>query len=147
MTTFYSLDRANERLAEVRPILEDLRARRGELLVLRDRLRTASGAEVPGRRGSLVEDALGEADAAAPESPRVLTARIQAVIDQMQAAVERLIEWDVTLRDIEDGLVDFPALVNGRQVWLCWRLGEGEVAWWHEFSTGFGGRRPLAELE
>jgi hypothetical protein len=148
VTTFYSLDRANARLHDVRPILEDLRARRGELVGLRDRLHAASMAEVPnGSSGSLVDDALTDAAGAGGlESGRVLAARIQAVIDQMQAAVERLDAWDVTLRDIETGLVDFPALVSGRQVWLCWRLGEGDVAWWHEFSAGVGGRRPLAEL-
>jgi hypothetical protein len=147
VATFYTIDRANERLPDVRAILEDLRERRLELVALRDRLRAASQAEVPGRRSSLVDDALAEASSGAPESPRVLAARIQAVIDQMQAAVERLDRWNVSLRDIETGLIDFPALVNGRQVWLCWRLGEDDVAWWHEFSTGFGGRRPLAELE
>jgi hypothetical protein len=65
----------------------------------------------------------------------------------MQAAVERMDAWDVTLRDIETGLVDFPALVTGRQVWLCWRLGEGDVDWWHELNVGFAGRRRLSELE
>ena len=150
MTTFYTLDRANERLRDVRPILEDLRARRGELMGLRDRLHAASLAEVPdgaNGSGSLVDDALTDAaGAGSPASGRVLAARIQAVIDQMQAAVERLDAWDVTLRDIETGLVDFPALVAGRQVWLCWRLGEGDVAWWHELTSGVAGRRPLAEL-
>ena len=148
MTTFYSLDRANERLRDVRPILEDLRARRGELVGLRDRLHAVSLAEVPdGASGSLVDDALSDAaGAGGPGSGRVLAARIQAVIDQMQAAVERLDAWDVTLRDIETGLVDFPALVAGRQVWLCWRLGEGDVAWWHGLTAGVAGRRPLAEL-
>jgi hypothetical protein len=147
VATFYTIDRANERLAEVRPILEDLQGRRLELIALRDRLRASSQAEVPGGR-TLVEDALFEAARSAPgESPRVLAARIQALIDQMQAAVARLDDWDVTLRDIETGLVDFPALVAGRQVWLCWRLGEDDVAWWHELSTGLAGRRPLAELE
>ena len=76
----------------------------------------------------------------------MLTARMQAVIDQMQAAVARLDEWGITLRDIPSGLVDFPALVTGRQVWLCWRLGEDDVAWWHELTAGVAGRRPLAEL-
>ena len=62
MTTFYTLDRANERLHDVRPILEDLRARRGELVGLRDRLHAASLAEVPNAsNGSLVDDALTEA--------------------------------------------------------------------------------------
>ncbi len=148
VTTFYTLDRANERLREVRPILEDLQARRGELVALRDRLHAATLAEVPdGANGSLVDDALTDAAGApGPGSGRVLAARIQAVIDQMQAAVERLDAWDVTLRDIETGLIDFPALVAGRQVWLCWRLGEGDVAWWHELSAGVAGRRSLAEL-
>ena len=150
MTTFYTLDRANERLRDVRPILEDLRARRGELVGLRDRLHAASLAEVPegaNGSGSLVDDALTDAaGAGGPASGRVLAARIQAVIDQMQAAVERLDAWDVMLRDIETGLVDFPALVAGRQVWLCWRLGEDDVAWWHELMAGVAGRRPLAEL-
>ena len=39
-----------------------------------------------------------------------------------------------------------PLLVSGRQVWLCWRLGEESVGWWHGLDTGFDGRRPLAEL-
>jgi len=148
VTSFYTLDRANERLREVRPILEDLQARRGELLGLRDRLHAVSLAEVPtASSGSLVDDALTDAAGLGePGSGRVIAARIQAVIDQMQAAVERLDAWDVMLRDIETGLVDFPALVAGRQVWLCWRLGEGNVAWWHELSSGVAGRRPLAEL-
>ena len=147
MSGFYTIDRANARLPEVREVLEDLRARRLELIGLRDRLRAASPAEVPGGPRSLVEEALGEAATGAPESPRILAARIQAVIDQMQAAVERLDAWDVTLRDIETGLVDFPALVSGRHVWLCWRLGEGEIGWWHELATGVAGRRALADLE
>jgi hypothetical protein len=146
VATFYTLDRANAQLPEVRGILEDLRSRRRELVTLRDRLHAASGAEVPGGRGSLVEEALTDAGAGIPESPRVLAARIQAVIDQMQAAVERLDGRSITLRDIETGLIDFPALVNGRQVWLCWRLGENDVTWWHELTTGVAGRRPLVEL-
>ena len=62
MTTFYNLDRANERLRDVRPILEDLRARRDELVGLRDRLHAASLEQVPdGSSGSLVDDALTDA--------------------------------------------------------------------------------------
>ena len=148
MTSFYTLDRANTRLPDVRAVLEDLQARRAELIGLRDRLRALTEAEVHDRaRGTLVDDALTDLGGRTPESPRVLAARIQAVIDQMQAAVERLDGWDITLRDIESGLIDFPALVNGRQVWLCWRLGEGTIAWWHELTTGVAGRRPLVELE
>jgi hypothetical protein len=52
----------------------------------------------------------------------------------------------VTLRDISTGLIDFPALANGRPIWLCWRLGENNIAWWHESNTGYDSRQPLAEL-
>ena len=71
---------------------------------------------------------------------------MQGLVDQMQAAVARIDGWGITLRDIDTGLIDFPALVSGRQVWLCWRLGEGPVEWWHELDDGFAGRRPLIEL-
>ena len=149
MTSFYTLDRANTRLPDVRAVLEDLQARRAELIGLRDRLRALNrgGGARPrsGHAGRRRADG-PSADAGEPESPRVLAARIQAVIDQMQAAVERLDDWDITLRDIETGLIDFPALVNGRQVWLCWRLGEDDIAWWHELTTGSPGGGPLVEL-
>ena len=52
----------------------------------------------------------------------------------------------ITLREIETGLIDFPALASGRQIWLCWRLGEDDVEWWHELDDGFAGRRALADL-
>ena len=50
---------------------------------------------------------------------------------------------DVWLRDIDRGLVDFPALRDGREVYLCWELGENEVAYWHDLEGGYGGREPL----
>ena len=152
MTDFYDIDRANARLPEVRRVLEQLRSQRLELIMLRDRLvvaRRRAEASADGR--TLVDEALGEGAGGAPgsaasHSPRVLDARIRAVIDQMEAAVARLDAWSVQLRDIEGGLVDFPALVNGRQVWLCWQLGEDEVHFWHGLTSGFGARRPLIEL-
>jgi hypothetical protein len=49
----------------------------------------------------------------------------------------------VVLRDLDRGLVDFPALMDGREVYLCWEQGEEEVAFWHDLDSGFGGRRPL----
>lgn len=57
--------------------------------------------------------------------------------------LERLKEWEVELRDISTGLVDFPTTFEGQDAWLCWRLGEPEVAHWHPPGEGFAGRRPL----
>jgi hypothetical protein len=133
VSRFFDLDEANETLRELEPILSALRDQRSELIRLRDRVLAATSGEE-----------------AQPEDPaddlRRLRLRMQGVIDQMQAGVARIDELGVILREIETGLIDFPALVTGRQVWLCWRLGEHEIAWWHELSTGFDGRLPLTEL-
>jgi hypothetical protein len=57
--------------------------------------------------------------------------------------VTALADAGILLRDPEAGLVDFPAERDGREVYLCWRLGEDDVAWFHETNTGFSGRQPL----
>jgi len=124
-TTFYDIDEANARIPAVREILTLLRDQLAELGRLRDE--------------GLSPD-LDDADS------RRIQLRISGIVDQMHASVARIDAWSITLRDIGTGLIDFPALVNGRQVCLCWRLGEADVAWWHELSAGFAGRLPLAEL-
>jgi hypothetical protein len=62
---------------------------------------------------------------------------------RVQELIERLDTWNVLLRDISTGLVDFPAVLEGGDAYLCWRLGEPEVAYWHPAGGGFAGRRPL----
>jgi hypothetical protein len=57
--------------------------------------------------------------------------------------LDRLREWDVVLRDISTGLVDFPARIEGQDAFLCWKLGEDAIAFWHSPDDGFQGRRPL----
>jgi hypothetical protein len=49
----------------------------------------------------------------------------------------------VQLKGIEEGLVDLPSERDGREILLCWRLGEDTIAWWHDLETGFRGRQPL----
>jgi hypothetical protein len=61
----------------------------------------------------------------------------------LKADVTALAEAGILLRDPEAGLVDFPAEREGRVVFLCWRLDEEHVAWFHETDTGFSGREPL----
>ena len=148
MARFFDLDAANAALPELRTILETLRDERSQLIELRDEFARQAALETatPGR--APVEEPVDEPDDVSPGADvrRRLRLRMQGVIDQMQAGVARIDELGVTLREIETGLIDFPALVSGRQVWLCWRLGEGHVAFWHELSEGFGGRRELVDL-
>ncbi|HEY2704218.1 MAG TPA: DUF2203 domain-containing protein [Candidatus Dormibacteraeota bacterium] len=63
--------------------------------------------------------------------------------DELSRVVAEIAEMGVVVRDPTTGLVDFPAERDGEPVYLCWRLGEEEVAHWHDRDSGFGGRRPL----
>ncbi|HEY3522915.1 MAG TPA: DUF2203 domain-containing protein [Candidatus Limnocylindrales bacterium] len=143
MGQFYTIDAANERLVELRPVLERLRAERADLIALRDLAVERISAVEARSEGS------GHGPLPSPEDDdelRRIRMRMQGIVDQMQAAVSQIDDWGITLREIETGLIDFPALVTGRQVWLCWRLGEADVGWWHELTTGFGSRQPLSDL-
>jgi hypothetical protein len=65
------------------------------------------------------------------------------VLERVAELMERLNGWGVHLRDVDTGLVDFPSRIEGEDAFLCWRLGEPEVAHWHPAGEGFGGRRDL----
>jgi hypothetical protein len=144
MAKFFDLDAANAALPELRTILETLRDERGQLIELRDEFARQAALETAAP-GPAPTDQPDDASPGAEERRR-LRLRMQGVIDQMQAGVARIDELGVTLREIETGLIDFPALVSGRQVWLCWRLGEGDIEAWHELSEGFGARQALIDL-
>ena len=62
---------------------------------------------------------------------------------KMRAALIELQKVEVVLRDLDRGLVDFPSLRDGREVYLCWHEGEQEIEYWHDLETGFSGREPL----
>lgn len=101
------------------------------LVELREKLELAQKAK----------EAMGEAAAGNGWSAK--RERWAATMARVAELTERLEEWGVELRDLSTGLVDFPATRLDEDVYLCWRLGEPEVAWWHPRTEGFGGRRPL----
>ncbi|MGZ6273145.1 MAG: DUF2203 family protein [Candidatus Limnocylindrales bacterium] len=144
MPDFYDFDTANARLPELRETLLSLRALKAEVATLRDRIVELNAPQaVPGGVASVPG---GPARAEADAETLRLRMRMQGLVDQMIATVAQIDGWTIQLREIETGLVDFPALVSGRPVWLCWRLGEAEVAWWHEISAGFDGRQRMEDL-
>ena len=140
MSRFYDIDAANATLPELDGIVAVLREQRSELVRLRDEVLAAGG------EGSSVGSSGGSGEAVTSSNLRTIRLRMQGLIDQMAAGVARIDALGLTLRDIERGLVDFPALVSGRQVWLCWQPGETTIDWWHDLEAGFDGRRPLADL-
>lgn len=144
MPDFYDFDRANARLPELRETLLSLRALKAEVVSLRDRIVELNAPQVVG--GGAASAAARPSQAEADAETHRLRLRMQGLVDQMIATVAEIDGWGIQLREIETGLVDFPALVSGRPVWLCWRLGEDEVGWWHETTDGFDGRQRIEDL-
>jgi hypothetical protein len=66
--------------------------------------------------------------------------RLAAKVEQ---AIEKIRETGCVVKDLDEGLVDFPSFREGREVYLCWKLGEERVAYWHGLDEGFAGRKPL----
>jgi hypothetical protein len=67
----------------------------------------------------------------------------RALIEELDAIVHEIEESGAHLKDVQLGLVDFPAERDGEIVYLCWQFGEPEVAFWHRMEDGFSGRQPL----
>ena len=143
MTRFYDIDDANAAVPELEGILGTLAAQRAELVRIRDEVLAMRPEPEAGSSSTAPEPAVA---AVVADELRLARLRMQGLVDQMAAGVARIEAMGITLRDIADGLVDFPALVNGRQVWLCWKRGEPEVGFWHDLESGFSGRQPLSEL-
>src|SRR6185369_13158354 len=62
---------------------------------------------------------------------------------RLREYVEELLKLGVEPKNGPEGLVDFPALIDGKEVYLCWKLGEPEVLFWHDMEAGFAGRQSL----
>ena len=76
-----------------------------------------------------------------------LHAELDGVMDRLQDFVAELAEIGCELKDYRTGLVDFVGRHQGRDVLLCWRLGEDRVGYWHELNAGFAGRKPVSVLD
>jgi hypothetical protein len=130
VTAYFDLSAANDRVTELRPLLLSLREDRDA--VARSQ-----------RRLEQMRTEVGDHHVGLTREQEELT----LIVRRMTATVRQIDAWGVTLRDIGAGLVDFPALANGRPIWLCWQLGEADIAWWHELEAGVAGRKPLIDLE
>ena len=116
----FTVDEANALIAEVEPMIRSLREARdrltdSELHELLSEAAPSNGGGEPGRE-------VGEAFL---EVRRTLTG---------------LQELGLVIRDLDRGLVDFPAIIDGDEVYLCWELGETEIEYWHDLESGYGGK-------
>lgn len=117
----YTVEEANALLPYLAPTLVELREKYEEAARIRARMAAASASN-------------GWSDARDDWATKL--ARVSELFD-------RINDWNIELRDIATGLIDFPGEIGGERVWLCWRLGEPEVAYWHPTNEGIDGRRPL----
>jgi hypothetical protein len=119
----YTLEEARGLLPWVRERLAALRDARARLTdaEAREALVGESGGNGGGRLGRQVGEAFVE----------------------LRAGVGAFAERGIVLRDLDRGLIDFPSLREGREVYLCWIDGEDDIAFWHDLDAGYAGRQPL----
>jgi hypothetical protein len=127
----FTPEEANALLDEVRPV--------AEAMVEHRRAFTVSAA----RRARLTARISGNGGDLDPQEPGELDEQLEREAGAVGRAVEQLEALGVQVKDLDRGLVDFPALHDGREVLLCWQVGEEEVGYWHGVDEGFAGRKPL----
>lgn len=130
-TKLFTIEEANAMLPLVRAITRDLARLSREVIDRRQRLDSLTyGRDMAS--GDPYDDELAQIEEELEKDAR-----------QLQTYVDELRQLGVEPKSGPEGLVDFPAIVDGRLVFLCWRLGEPEVLHWHDLEAGFAGRQPL----
>jgi hypothetical protein len=127
----FTPDEANAELAEVGPLVEQMVAHRRSHVEALSRQEELEG-RIRGNGGGIPPATLAAAAAEVDDQAREL-ARV----------IDEIVEHGAQVKDIDEGLIDFPALSGGETVLLCWKLGEDEIRFWHTVDDGFAGRREL----
>lgn len=132
----FTLEEANQRLPLVRAIVQDIVVLFRDLEERRERLDDVKRArgEVA-TTGRLYFEELEQVEV-----------EIERDEEKLMGYIGELSELGAELKDPRIGLIDFPAMLNERVVYLCWKLGEGDIQFWHELDAGFSGRQ-LVDLE
>jgi hypothetical protein len=120
----YSLEEATALLPRVAELLVTMRSARDRLGDTEARTALAEASNGGGQPGKVVSEGFLE----------------------LRESMLELREREIVLRDLDRGLIDFPSLRDGREIYLCWEEGETEIGYWHDTETGFAGRRPLDDV-
>jgi hypothetical protein len=124
----FTVDEANALLSTVAPVLAQLRGLKEQLDETREALERLSPTMKSNGHGV---EAL------------TLERRIAELVAGLAHGIEEIAALGIEIKDLDQGLIDFPSLRDGRVVYLCWRLGEDRIAFWHDLDAGFAGRQPL----
>ena len=131
MKTF-TLDEAQTLL----PVIESLLNRAMEAKQAAEELQEEAGATA---RRILVSGGL-HIDIGAAQKRKVT---LEALVQRAKDAIEEINDSGVQVKDLDTGLLDFPCVLEGETVLLCWKRGEPRIAWWHRIEDGFAGRQPI----
>ena len=121
---YFTLQEANETLNLIRPLMDEVQAIRIKILKNQPEAWPA------------IEKSAGNG------GNRALSNMVQD-FEKFDALIHRIQDMDVLIKDINLGLLDFPAWKDGREVYLCWQYGESDIAFWHEVEAGYAGRQPI----
>lgn len=127
MPRYFSLSEANEALKTIRPLMDEVQVIREKIL-----------ADQP-EAWPAIEKSAGNG------GNKVLSKMVQD-FERLDALIHRILDTGAQIKDINIGLLDFSAMRNGREVYLCWKHGEDDIAFWHEVDAGFAGRQPIASF-
>ncbi|MBI5034656.1 MAG: DUF2203 domain-containing protein [Chloroflexi bacterium] len=123
MKTF-SLDEANALLPQIEELLDELSSARDQL----------------GNMGAKLESLIQRANG---NGGNKAGSEYAMVLQSFNAHLSFFQDIGCELKDLDQGLVDFPAYRDGKLIYLCWKRGEDQVRYWHDLDSGYGGRRPL----
>jgi hypothetical protein len=124
MPRYFTLQEANQTLNIIRPLMDQVQQIRWKVL------------ENQPEAWPAIEKSVGNG------GNRALSNMVQD-FEKFDALIHKILETGVLIKDINLGLLDFPALKDGREVYLCWQYGEEDIAFWHEVEAGFAGRQPI----
>ena len=124
MPKYFTLQEANETLGAIRPLVDEIQKIREEILARRPEI------------WPMVERSAGNGGSQAASKLVKEFERLDALVHQVQGT-------GALFKDINLGLLDFLALKDGREVYLCWKYGEDDIAFWHEIEAGYAGRQPI----
>ncbi|HTQ40718.1 MAG TPA: DUF2203 domain-containing protein, partial [Pirellulales bacterium] len=131
---YFTVEQANAMLPLVRAIVKDLADLSRDVIDRRERL------------AHLLAGHNGQSTDVYSEELTQIEEELEKDGRRLREYVEELIKLGLEPKNGQEGLVDFPTLIDGREAYLCWKLDEPEVLYWHDLDAGFAGRQPLTAV-
>jgi hypothetical protein len=126
MFNFYTPDQANEILPEIKRRFNKIIDKRNEIILIQNEINSI----INGYKSFILFfDKKKE---------------LNKIISSLYKEIEEIEEFDILIKSVDEGLLDFPSKRFNEEVWLCWKIGEEKIRFWHGKDEGFIGRKPLS---